>query len=924
MTYTAWFDEIRKGDLALAGGKGANLGELRHAGLPVPSGFVLTTLAYDAFVKAGGLKGEIVGLASVARAEDPAGFEEVAEGIRALFSGGKVPKEMADEICAAYEELSEDREMAVAVRSSATAEDLAGASFAGQQETFVNVRGAGALLEAVRACWASLWTARAMAYRDRQGIDPAKVSLAVVVQRMVEADAAGVLFTADPVGGRRDRIVISAAWGLGEAVVGGRVTPDTLMVDSSNGRVISRETADKEVMTVYTEDGTAERPVAEVWRREPVLDDEEAAELARYGARIEELYGTPQDVEWALSGGEFFILQARPITALPEARRPTEWTVPDPKGLYARGSIVELLPDPLSPLFATLSPDPVAQTIRRIGDEFLPEGVFAEMELGFTTINGYAYYGMVLTPRMTLLMLRIIPGAMERMIIRQIGERLWREQYHPRYARAIEEWEAKPIRDLPATGLVAGVEELLYRGVEYYTGVQIMIPSAYLGEALFSWFYDRLIKREADPPSQTLLLGFDSAPIRAEKSLYDLAMWCREHSELVAALVDTPSDEIPGLLGTNRPPSGVDEALWHEWRLRFLDHLDRHGRMVYDLDFAKPVPADDPAPTFDTLKYYLQGKGKDPRERQRVIAARREEATAATMARLDAPRRKVFSSLLRWTQKYVPLREDALADVGLAWPLMRRMLLELGLRLVATGAIEKPDDVFWLEGEELRDAAEALDAGWTELESLSGAVRERKSEWRARRLATPPLLLPKGVRFLGLDVERWMPAHSEGPSGDTIEGVGASSGQITARARVLRGPEDFGEMQPGEVLVAGITTPAWTPLFAVASAVVTDVGGPLSHGSIVAREYGIPAVLGTGVATRRIRSGQRVRVDGDAGTVTLLDGTGEADEAAAGRPAPESASQARKVPGAGKIALSALAIGSAVGAAVWWRKRGRS
>ena len=291
MTYTAPFDEIRKEDIALAGGKGANLGELSRAGLPVPPGFVVTTGAYDAFVEAGGLREEIVDLAS--RPQDPGAFEAAAEEIRALFDRGEIPDDVADEIRVAYEKLVEDGETPVAVRSSATAEDLPGASFAGQQETYLNVRGSGVLMEAVRACWASLWTARAMAYRRRQGIDPATVGLAVVVQQMVEAEAAGMLFTADPVSGRRDRAVINAAWGLGEAVVGGQVTPDTLMVDETSGRVISRETADKELMTVYAEEGTEERPVPEARRRQPVLEDQAAAELVRYGVQIEDLYGSP-------------------------------------------------------------------------------------------------------------------------------------------------------------------------------------------------------------------------------------------------------------------------------------------------------------------------------------------------------------------------------------------------------------------------------------------------------------------------------------------------------------------------------------------------------------------------------------------------------------------------------------------------------
>ena len=923
MRYTARLDEVGKDDLALAGGKGANLGELSRAGLPVPPGFVVTTRAYDAFVEAGGLRDAIFRLA--VRAEDADAPDAAAEEIHALFARTGIPEDVTEEIRAAYTELAED-EVPIAARSSATAEDLAGASFAGQQETYLNVRGEEALLEAVRDCWASLWTARAMAYRHKQGIDPASVGLAVVVQRMVEAEAAGILFTADPVGGRRDRMVISASWGLGEAVVGGRVTPDTLVVDNPSGHVISRETADKAVMTVYTENGTTEKPVPEARRREPVLGDEGATRLARYGARIEELYGAPQDVEWALLGGEFVVLQARPITALPEPRvePPSEWTVPDPKGFYSRGSIVELLPDPLSPLFASLAPEPVSRTFRNIFEELLGGGAFTEKDMWFTTVNGYAYYGMVLTPRLTWRILRLTPRAMWWMLPRQGGEKLWREEYLPRYVRIVEKWRVKSANQLSATELLSGVRTLLYEGARYYTSVQAVIPSAYLSEALFGWFYGRWIKGTEDPPTQTFLLGFDSAPIRADKALHDLAAWCRERPALAAALLDTPSGEIVEVLKTELAPEAVDEAAWSEWRSRFREHLDRHGRMVYDLDFAKPVPADDPGPTFDTLKFYLRGEGKDPHERQREAAARREEWAAAVMERLDPARRRVFRDLLRWTQKYVPLREDALADVGLAWPLMRRMLLELGRRLVVAGAIEKPCDVFWLEGEELRGAAEALDAGRTDLEDLSGGVRERKAEWLARRRVTPPPVLPEGRRFLGLDVRRWLPARPQEPAGDTIEGVGASSGRITGRARVLRGPEDFGEMRPGEVLVAGITTPAWTPLFALASAVVTDVGGPLSHGSIVAREYGIPAVLGTGVATRRIESGQRIGVDGDAGTVALLDGKGATLLRRPRRPSQDSGQGERRGAGKGGFALAALAVGAAVVLVLRRRLRRRS
>src|SRR5918992_4845469 len=449
MTYTAWFDEIGKQDIALAGGKGANLGELSRAGLPVPPGYVVTTRAYDAFVEVSGIKGEVVALASAPQAEDPAGFEEVSEGIRALFSGGRVPQEMADEIHAAYQELGEDGQTPVAVRSSATAEDLAGASFAGHQETYLNVRGERALLEAVKDCWASLWTARAMAYRARQGIDPATVSLAVVVQRMVESEAAGVMFTANPSSGRRDQATISAAWGLGESVVSGSVTPDSIVVEKGSGRVLSRKTTNKEVMTVYTEGGTAERPVPEALHRQPVLDHEAAATLTRYGATIEQHYGTPQDVEWALAGGGFFLVQSRPITTLPEpmADPPTDWSVPDPKAMYARASIVEQMPDPLSPLFADLIEGAVVRSLQKLMDELLGRQVLREGDLGFPTINGYAYYYYKLAAMWRVLAnspagFRFLIGSGERSVRKR-----WREYSHPRYRETGEEWEAKSPED---------------------------------------------------------------------------------------------------------------------------------------------------------------------------------------------------------------------------------------------------------------------------------------------------------------------------------------------------------------------------------------------------------------------------------------------------------------------------------------------
>ncbi|MBT2594360.1 PEP/pyruvate-binding domain-containing protein [Arthrobacter sp. ISL-72] len=881
MRYIDDLGEAGRDDVARAGGKGAGLGELVRAGLPVPPGFVLTTAAYELYIRENVLADRIQEHASLPAFTGASDYDEASGHIRGLFTGSVMPAAVVGEIRDAYRELDTDGagQTAAAVRSSATAEDLATASFAGQQDTYLNVRGADALIEAVINCWASLWTSRAMAYRAREGIRPDQVRLAVVVQKMVAADAAGVMFTANPATGRRDQAVISAAWGLGEAVVSGAVSTDDIVVDAATGKVVSRRTADKDVMTVYAEQGTREEPVPASRRHQPVLDDDAAASLAGYGRRIAQHFGTPQDIEWARADGEFFILQSRPVTALPEpaGEVPSDWAVPYPKGLYFRASIVEQLPDPLSPLFADLIDGSVSRSLQALLGEAFGKSGFRDGDLGLPAINGYAYYYY-----RTSGLLRLIgkmPAA-ARALFRgeaHMGIEGWRDYSHPRYVHAVQSWSAKPVADLSGQELLAGVTALLDAGTVYYTAVQSVIPIAATGELAFQKFYNTFIRRDGDPPAAAFLLGYESEPIRADKALYDVAEWSRGVPGLAAAILATRTTSLARAQGSGVPPAGMDPGLWHQWEHRFQLHLDCFGHAVYNLDFINPVPADDPSPLLDALKFYLRGQGTDPHRRQQLAAARREKLTRNVLARLHPARKAAFTRMLRWAQAPAPVREDALADVGLGWPLMRRMLRELGGRLVAAGVITEPDDVFWLRHGEissavgfgLADPAGPAAITGPERPVLAESVDERRLRWRGQRKAAAPQMLPE-IRWLQRSLAGMMPEGSQDQPGNTIKGVGARQGRVRAPARVLAGPEDFPRMRPGEVLVARITTPAWTPLFAMASAVVTDVGGPLSHSSIVAREYGIPAVLGTGVATRRIASGQQIEVDGEAGTVTIV------------------------------------------------------
>lgn len=865
--------------LELVGGKGASLARLAAAGLPVPPGFHVTTAAYARFVEANALQAPIAEASRQATPDDPASLEQASASIAALFRQGAMPDEIAAAIRGAYARL-EDGAGAVAVRSSATAEDLPDLSFAGQQETYLNVRGEPALLEAVQRCWASLWTARALGYRARNAIPADRVRLAVVVQALVPADAAGVLFTANPLTGSRGEMLINAAWGLGDALVSGELTPDSLVVDKARRTVLRQQVSDKATMTVAAPvGGTREEPVPADRRRQPVLSREHVAELARLGERIEALYGQPMDVEWAVRDGRLFVLQARPITALPEPGRAATgadasadpWALPNPKGRYMRGSALELLPEPLSPLFATLGLPAWSRALNAFAREVRLGGFLPDEML--TTINGYGYYDMSLTPAQTIRMLGAVLGtlALFPRLLRTARAR-WRAA-RARYQELVARRRATDVAAAPAEDLLDGAAELADEAARYYVSIQTgVLPGAYVSETAFTTAYERLYRhrRRGAPPALTFLLGYTSTPIQAEFSLYDLAQWVRAQPELTAVLAEMTSAAFTGahqahLDGTSQ--GGAWPAFWR----RMDEHLARFGHGIFDLDFAKPVPADDPSSLLEPLRFFASGQAPDPRIRQAAAAAAREQATRELMAQRAGPRRRLIARLLRGAQEFVVMREDGLADVGLGWPLLRRMLRELGRRLAERQAIAEPDDVFWLTLDELRHAARALDRGQVPTD-MRPVAAERRATWERQRAQTPPIALPRrgGTRFLGVDIARFMPARSDQAASAVLRGMGGSPGHVTGTARVIHGPGEFVQMRRGDVLVARITTPAWTPLFALAAGVVTDIGGPLSHSSIVAREYHIPAVLGTGVATERLRSGQRVRVDGDAGTVTVL------------------------------------------------------
>jgi phosphohistidine swiveling domain-containing protein len=815
------FGELTPQQQPMAGGKGGALARLYQAGFPVPDGFVILPEAF----------------------EDDELTQETWEQVRQLLE----------------EMRTLQPQISFAVRSSALGEDSLQASFAGEFESLLNRTTDEEIRQAIRSVYRSRFNERVKSYSAVKGIQAAH-QVGVVVQQMAPAESSGVLFTANPVSGRRDQAVINAAWGLGETIVSGRVTPDTLTLDKETGSVLERHTADKSVMAVAQGIGTIEQPVPEERRKARVLSEDQAADLVRLGRQIEALIGMPLDIEWVHSGKEFFIVQARPITALPvpEPPAPSEWKH---KGMAVRNNIVELMTEPLTPLFATFGLQSVNHGMRQLMAGFFGRPDLTPEEM-IITVNSYAYYSGSFTPGQIVRILFSSVGIMRRMFSGAVER--WVDTGRPQYIATVEQWQARKWRGYPAKEILDAARQLLESAIEAY-GAMVggLIPAAWISEGLFTAVYKMLIKRRDDPPAATFLLGFDSLPILAEKSLFDLAGWVKKQAGLAVFIIETPAAQLANLMENESTPASLDPAVWEDWRSHIQAHLQKFGHTIYNLDFANPVPADDPAPLLETIKLYVRGGGSNPYERQQAAVERRQQATQQVTSRLGGLRLKLFRRLIQSAQRYAPLREDALADVGLAYPLLRQMLRELGQRLVGGGMIAAPDDIFWLEQDEVQNGAVVLDQGG-QLEDLSAVVPQRKATWRAAQRATPPRALPQ-IKPFGLDLA----GMKRRRQGAEIKGVAASPGRVTAPACVLHGPEDFDRMNVGDVIVASLTTPAWTPLFTRAAAVVTDVGGPLSHGSIVAREFGIPAVLGTGDATERIQSGQRITVDGSTGIVSL-------------------------------------------------------
>ncbi|HSL36167.1 MAG TPA: PEP/pyruvate-binding domain-containing protein [Arthrobacter sp.] len=875
------------------GGKAANLGELRRAGLPVPAGFCLTTQAYRRATAPAGLEGVHAGLAGTAP-EDLPGLARLAAAARALVLAADIPADIAEAVRAAYTALGPDAP--VAVRSSATAEDLPFASFAGQQDTFLNVVGADAVLAAVRQCWASLWTDRAVSYRATHGISPAAVSLAVVVQQMVDATVAGVLFTANPVTGRRHEAVIDASPGLGEAVVSGAVNPDHFVVDSATRRILERRTGSKRMAIRPLPGGGTERIEQTGSGSQPCLDDAQLLALERLGRRAEVHFGAPQDLEWAIDGGgAAWLTQSRPITTLyplPEPRPGRDGT-----RVYLCFSLAQGLTRPLTPMGLAgfrLIASSVARAARfdvPVPHDGPPPYVQAGQRLFFDlTPVVRSAVGRAIVPRVFDIMEARSAAVLRRLfadprlsvtsrspwrVLRHVGpvaararvpESLLRALFRPEAAlrraeRFGERFRAALVVPAGSTPVqrLDHVERIL--GHELFPVVPNILPLPALGFALLA-AAGRLLGPDAGPGAlQPVLRGLpNNVTTEMDLALWRLASAIRADAGSAAAFEGAVFDEtgVPELVRRYRArdlPAVMQSGL--------AGFLGRYGhRAVAEIDLGMPRWSDDPAHILGVLANYLRldDPGQAP-DRLFSKAARDAETQVERLAAAAGERGRLRAALVRAalkrTRMFAGLRELPKYHIVEALAAVRGQLQAIGTDLAAAGSITAADDVFFLDLPEVREGL----AG-RELHHVVARRRAAYAQELGRR-HIPRVLLSDGTEPEAL--QAGAAGAEAGPAG-LLTGTPASAGTVTAPARVILEPQGA-HLEPGEILVAPSTDPGWTPLFLTAGGLVMEMGGPNSHGAVVAREYGIPAVVGVPDATSLIVTGHSVTVDGAGGTV---------------------------------------------------------
>jgi pyruvate,water dikinase len=864
-SYVLGLQEIDQTQVAVVGGKGAHLGELsRIEGIRVPAGFCVTTDAFRRIMEDAPSIGDRLDRLSRLNPDDREAIRTRSAEIRRILEGIVIPDDLAAAITGALAGLGE--RAACAVRSSATAEDLPAASFAGQQDTYLNIAGSAAILQHVSRCWASLFTERAVTYRLRNGFDHRKVNMAVVVQRMVFPQAAGVLFTADPVTSNRRVSSVEASFGLGEALVSGLVNADIYQV--RDGAIVAKAVAAKQ-LAIYASPGggTQEQPIEPAQQEQPALTDAQVVQLAQLGRRIEAHFGRPQDIEWCLVDDGFQVVQSRPITTL--------FPVPEvgdgANHVYLSVGHQQMMTDPMKPLGLSVwqltTPRPMAEAGGRLFVDVTRILASPASRVGLLEVVGKSdpLTGDALrtilerdgfipslpdegpgepVPGVAPATIETDPALVTELIRRS-------EASIAALKRDIRTKSGSELLDF----ILADIQELrriLFDPQSLQVIMAAMQTTWWLNERLQDWLGE---KNAADTLTQSVPHNITS---EMGLALLDVADVIRPHPDVVAFLqhVEDESflDELPTL-------EGGQEA-----RDAIRAYLDRYGmRCVGEIDITRPRWSERPTALLPmiltNIKNFEPGAGERRFEQGRQEARKKEQELLERLRALPDGERKAEQAkrLIDRVRTYIGYREYPKYGMVSRYFVYKPALLDEAERLVRAGVLGEKEDIFFLRFAELQEVVHTNQVD-------DELIRRRKEAFRSYQALTPP-------RVLTSDGEAVAGAYRRDnlPTGALV-GLPVSAGTVEGRARVILDMAEA-DLEPGDILVTAHTDPSWSPLFVAITGLVTEVGGLMTHGAVIAREYGLPAVVGVEHATHLIQDGQRIRVNGTDGYIEILPAT---------------------------------------------------
>jgi pyruvate,water dikinase len=860
--YVLGFQEIDETQVAVVGGKGAHLGELsRIEGIGVPPGFCVTTDAFRRIMADAPSIDDRLDRLSRLNPDDREAIRTLSAEIRRTLEGIAIPDDLAAGITRALARLGE--QAAYAVRSSATAEDLPTASFAGQQDTYLNVVGPAAILQHVSRCWASLFTERAVTYRLRNGFDHSKVHMAVVVQQMVFPHAAGILFTADPVTSNRKVASVEASFGLGEALVSGLVNADAYKV--RDGEVVAKAVGTKQLaIHALPAGGTKEQAIDPAQQEQPALTDAQVVRLAQLGRRIEAHFGRPQDIEWCLVGDGFQIVQSRPITTL----FPIPAAGDRENHVYVSVGHQQMMTDPMKPLGLSLFQLTALPRMYEAGGR-----LFVDVTQRLASSASRAGLLEVL-------------GKSDPLIGDALQTVLERDDFIP--SLPDEGPGGAPPRDAPAPIETdpAVVTELIERSQASNAAVERNIR-AKSGAALIDFILADIpeLKRILfDPRSHQVFMGAMDASgwlneqlqqWLGEKNAADTLTQSVPHnvtSEMGLALLDVadvirPHPEVVAFLQHVEDEGFLDElatlAGGREARDAIRAFLDKYGmRCVGEIDITRPRWSERPSTLvpviLGNIKNFEPGAGERRFEQGRQEALEKEQELLERLRALPDGERKAEETkrMIDRVRTFIGYREYPKYFIVSRYFVYKQAVLEEAERLVQAHVLRETEDIFFLTFQELHDVVRANQVD-------AQLIDRRKDAFRSYQALTPPrVLTSEGEAIAG--------AYRRGdvPAGALV-GLPVSAGTIEGRARVIHDMAEA-DLEAGDILVTAHTDPSWSPLFVAITGLVTEVGGLMTHGAVIAREYGLPAVVGVEHATRLIQDGQRIRVHGTDGYVEVL------------------------------------------------------